>query len=939
MTTGPAPGLPPAVRACLFDLDGVLTPTADVHAAAWKELFDSFLRGWSDRRDRTFVAFDEVADYQTFVDGKPRADGIRSFLASRGIGLPDGGPDDPSGTSTVQGLGRTKNEIFLRRIRAGGVEPYAGSVRYVEAVRAAGIRTAVVSSSANCGEVLAAAGIPGLFDARIDGVTARTDRLAGKPAPDTYLAAARALGVTPTEAAVFEDALSGVEAGRSGGFAFVVGVDRAGQADALRRHGADLVVTDLVDLLALPAGIGEGLPFDRTWCLVVAEDPGDGAAARAVESRYCLADGTVGTRGVLEERQDPDAPVVMAAGLYGPAEVVGEDMLPLPSWCTLPVAGDLPPGRRVLDLRDGVLTRVTGPRSGMLRSARFACAERPGTGVLVAEADPGVLTGDPGAEETSTVARPRISPLGGGARLVTDTRVADTGSPGGRVAVERIAVHVVSTRNTPRHTTALERLGRARDLGPGALLGEQRRSWARRWDHADIEVVGDPELTRAVRFSLFHLLSSAARRGEAAVGARGLTGSAYAGHVFWDADVFVLPVLAAVDARAARAVLEYRIRRLGAARDRAAADGRAGARFPWESAHDGTDVTPRWGIDRRGERVAILTGDLEEHVTADVAWSAWRLASWAGDWSFLTGPGYPLVVDTARYWASRVRWDDRGRAHIDRVIGPDEYHEDVDDNAFTNLMARWNLRRAAEVVERVGAAGADLDEVPEWRRTADALVDGYEPATGRYEQFAGYDRLLPMVVSEPGRPIPDPARLPGPEELPATQVSKQADVLMAHLLIPEETVPGSLAENLRYYLPRCAQGSSLSPSVHATLLARAGRTDEALALLQVAAVVDLEGPTDATAEGLHLANLGGVWQAVVHGFAGVAVGRPDDAVLIVDPRLPAAWEELRVSLVWHGTPVHLVCRHDSVQVAPAAAVTVRVHGTVARVGSAGAWVG
>ncbi len=242
-------GLPAAIRACLFDLDGVLTDTAKLHAAAWKEMFEGYLKARAEETGAAFVAFDEVADYDTYVDGKSRADGTRSFLRSRGIELPTGSPDDPATSLTVSGLGTAKNVILLRRIRRDGVEPYAGSVRYVQAVRAAGLSTAVVSSSANCAEVLTAAGIADLFVTRIDGVTGKEQHLAGKPAPDTYLAAAKLLGVEPGEAAVFEDALSGVAAGRAGGFGCVVGVDRVGQADELRAHGADRVVTDLAQLL------------------------------------------------------------------------------------------------------------------------------------------------------------------------------------------------------------------------------------------------------------------------------------------------------------------------------------------------------------------------------------------------------------------------------------------------------------------------------------------------------------------------------------------------------------------------------------------------------------------------------------------------------------------------------------------------------------------
>jgi beta-phosphoglucomutase family hydrolase len=241
--------LPDGVSACLFDLDGVLTQTAKIHAAAWKQMFDEFLRDWSERTGEPFHPFDRPTDYDEYVDGKPRLDGVRSFLESRGIELPMGSPSDPPDADTIHGLGTRKNDLVLELIREQGVEPYEGSVRFVEKAREHGLRRAVVSASTNCRDVLAAAGIEHLFEIRIDGVVAEREGLAGKPAPDTFLAAARALGVEVAEAAVFEDALAGVEAGRAGSFGWVVGVDRTGQADALRRRGADVVVRDLGELL------------------------------------------------------------------------------------------------------------------------------------------------------------------------------------------------------------------------------------------------------------------------------------------------------------------------------------------------------------------------------------------------------------------------------------------------------------------------------------------------------------------------------------------------------------------------------------------------------------------------------------------------------------------------------------------------------------------
>jgi beta-phosphoglucomutase family hydrolase len=237
-------GLPDSIRACLFDMDGVLTMTATVHAAAWKRTFDEFLRA-NHPGEREF----SQDDYNRYVDGKPRLDGVRDFLASRGITLPEGSPDDSGDAATVNGVGTRKNELLLAELEEHGVQVYPGSLVYLRAAKEAGLATAVVTASANSDQVVAAAGFGDLLDARVDGIVAGREHLRGKPAPDTFLAGARALGVAPAQAVVFEDAVAGVAAGRAGDFGYVVGVDRVGHADDLRAHGADIVVTDLADLL------------------------------------------------------------------------------------------------------------------------------------------------------------------------------------------------------------------------------------------------------------------------------------------------------------------------------------------------------------------------------------------------------------------------------------------------------------------------------------------------------------------------------------------------------------------------------------------------------------------------------------------------------------------------------------------------------------------
>jgi beta-phosphoglucomutase family hydrolase len=246
------PKLPDGITTCLFDLDGVLTQTAKIHAQAWKEMFDAFLREWADEHGVPFEAFDRPTDYDEYVDGMPRLDGVRSFLASRDIDLPMGSPSDPAEADTIHALGTRKNDRVLELIREQGVEPYEGSVRFAEQAAERGLRRAVVSSSTNCQDVLVAAGIDHLFEERVDGTVAEREGLPGKPAPDTFLHGARLLGAEPAQAAVFEDAQAGVEAGRAGAFGWVVGVDRTGQAEALKQRGADVVVDDLADLVDAP---------------------------------------------------------------------------------------------------------------------------------------------------------------------------------------------------------------------------------------------------------------------------------------------------------------------------------------------------------------------------------------------------------------------------------------------------------------------------------------------------------------------------------------------------------------------------------------------------------------------------------------------------------------------------------------------------------------
>jgi trehalose/maltose hydrolase-like predicted phosphorylase len=651
---------------------------------------------------------------------------------------------------------------------------------------------------------------------------------------------------------------------------------------------------------------------DPEWVLTI--DGADPVLERVHESLHTLADGRMGTRGSEVTRHVSREPGVLMSGVYTRAGAETH-LLAGPSWHEI-VADHAGGGsaRRTLDLHAGVLHQRIGYEQGQLDALLFSSLARPGTPVLRAR----------GAIDSVRLLRPLVPPaasrfeqgehgdfvwtrvIGQPASIAAAAHDHLRGRAPERV-LDRIAAYEGASEGEISLDAVLDRVRSARKTGFDVLLGEHRRSWALRWEDADIQIEGDRDLQLAVRFALFHLMASVPCDGEAGVGARGLSGAAYRGHVFWDSDVFVLPFLAATHPRSARAMLEYRIRRLPAALRAARAQGRDGARFPWESARSGRDVTPELVRGRRGGLVPVLTGGLEEHIVADIAWAAACYVDWTADRAFASGPGRELLVQTARWWASRIESDEQGHGHIRGVIGPDEYHERVDDNAYTNVMARWNLRRAAEAC----TGAMDERERSRWLELAETLVDGYDPTTRVYEQFAGFHQLERLLITDlaPRRPVAADMIL-GPDRTRRAQVIKQADVLMLHYLVPGEVAAGSLEPNLDFYDPRTAHGSTLSPGVHAALLARAGRLEQAVETVRVTARIDLDDIGHMAAGGLHLAAMGSVWRALVYGVAGL---RPVGDALEVDPVLPSCWDSLDVRVRFRGSRVRARIRDGEVQ--------------------------
>lgn len=972
-------------------MDGVVTRTAELHAAAWKELFDDYLRERRSRGQPAFRPFDPEADYLAYVDGRPRYEGVRSFLASRGIELPFGSPDDKPGSDTLCALGNRKDALFERRLHGLGAEPYRSTVALIETLRSRGVRTSVVTSSRHGREVLESAGVGALFDAILDGMDAAALDLPGKPDPATFLAATERLGVKPEDSVVVEDAAAGVAAGRRGGFGLVVGVDRGGNREALVANGADAVVADLGELDAADldarfrarrdaAGGGEA-----AWR--IEQEGFDPSREREMESLFTVGNGYLGVRGSLDTPLPGGSQAdLFVAGVYdrkhsqrpyseleflteGREEYAYSELvsLPFPFQLRISVDGrplDMIEGpwrayRWILDLRHGVLrghylfedengrrTAIDAWRCASLADPHLLLQEL----AVTCENYEGFVEIDTSLHDPELIRNhPHLRPLSPEAGDGMDLRAYTTQASGYTVAVasrarldgegrDRVYFQAQGNAGTPLKLRRYAVVHTSRDVSDPAAAAAahalaqrwedfaQARSahaahWAGFWETADIEIGGSAATAQALRFNAYHLRIAADHDSKVSIGARTLSGRAYEGHVFWDVEVFMLPFFVHTCPDIARTLLLYRYHTLEGARLRAAELGYRGACYAWESTVTGADATPRRIILKTtGKEIPIYTGYEQMHVTAGVAYGVWYYFDATQDDAFLRDAGAEILFETARFWASRCVRGAR-HYHIRGVTGPDEYHHTVDDNAYTNWMARFNLEKAvwagqwlaARYPGRWEALRSDLrlgdDEPASWEEVARELYMPVPDASGVIEQFEGFFGLREYRLPDSERFNPPLRRLFEAEEINRTQLIKQADVLMLPFLFPERFSHEVLDANYRYYEPRTDHGSSLSPAVHAALAARLGRRDDALEYWRRSLWLDLSNTMGNNALGVHAACMAGTWQTLVFHFLGV---RFNEHGTVVDPaaatRAPPEWRSVKLTLNYRGKtyPVHWV---------------------------------
>ena len=988
-------------KAVLFDLDGVLTPTALVHRHAWQELFDSFFSAVHPEVDPY-----TQEDYFELVDGRPRYDGVQAVLDSRGISLPHGTGRDLPGFDTVCALGNLKNDVFIDILEREGIAPYPGSLDFLHQVLDAGLDVAVVSSSRNARTVLNAAELAEFFQIVVSGTEATLRGLPGKPAPDTFLAAAADLGWRPEECVVIEDAVSGVQAAVAGGFR-VIGVAREDNAAALAEVGAHFVVGDLAEVMTDESE--DALNFDP-WSITRDEARDENGAQDTV---FSLGNGFLGTRAPMLGVGDQVGgsfinglhetwQIRYAENAYGLAST-GQTMIAAPDFRTLRVYINdeaLEVGRTEmvrddlrLDFRDGTLVANTlwrtaeGHRVAVTSRSMVSFTDRhlavqdlnvrlldaPGH-VVVQSSVIGIATSspvptpadldsgaipieDPRKSETTgqnplqpaghherdgrvglsytvrgsgmsvaTVAEHRVSVTGGAQAKVSNTvevsaeradHVASVSlEPGEGLRLSKFVAYHSSRRHSAREMLARSHraLGHLVPLGADDHFRAQRAFMGEFWSRSDVRVESeDKALQRKIRWNIFQLAQASARADGLGISAKGTSGNGYSGHYFWDTEIYVLPFLTYTNPQWARNALRARVSMLPAAERRAQTMNEAGILFPWRTIN--------------GEEASAYypAGTAQYHINADIAYGLNRYIRATGDEEFLRSGGAEILIGTARMWLSLGFWRTSGEKqtfHIHGVTGPDEYTAIVNDNVYTNAMARFNLRCAADTVDLLAnrfprylaELTRKLDLAPEetehWRKAADCFHIPFSETVGIHPQDEHFLNREIWDVSNT-----DPAKLPlllhyHPLVIYRFQVIKQADTVLALWLRSSDFSDQEKLADFNYYDPLTTGDSSLSAAVQSIVAAEVGYRELAYEYFDEALHVDLHNTHRNTADGVHVASTGGVWATLVYGFGGL---RDDGEVLSFDPRLPAGWESLSFRLAWQGSMVTVRLNPESMR--------------------------
>ncbi|MFW6096465.1 MAG: beta-phosphoglucomutase [Chloroflexota bacterium] len=930
-----------ALRAVIFDLDGVITDTAEYHYQAWKKM-----------ADEEGIPFDRAVNEQ--LRGVSRRESLLRILDDR-----------PETEEKIQALMARKNRTYqemLKQVTPADLLP--GVRRLLDELDGAGVPYAIASASRNARDVVKRLGIGHRLGALADG--ASVPRM--KPAPDLFRFAAAQLDRPPHGCLVVEDAAAGVAAALNAGMpALALGpVERFEEMSAEQGRFAHRESLKEVTLEDLRTMVGP----DPLWHVV--QDQFEPEQQHHMETVFTTGNGYFASRGSFEEGLRGDHALTLAHGVFDDAPIVVTELANLPNWLDLRLRVDghpfaLDQGRildfqRSLDLQRGLLQRHVRWQapSGLvvdLTFERFISYDRSHLGALRLLATPvsddallevetgidghvanedllhwthldqGHVAGDEGDPTVWLHSRTRAS----GIKLCVAATATATGEATVAVAncsrfptlsvqaeisraqtlqVDKIVAYTTSRDQTDRADAVVERArAQLRGVHYDDLKCAHMEAWQCVWQDIDVLIEGDDEAQLAVRFNLFQLQVAAPRHDDrVSIGAKTLSGLGYRGHVFWDTEIFILPFFTFTQPEIARNLLAYRYHTLPGARRKAQGNGYHGAQYAWESALTGEEVTPNWVPSFDGaELVRIWTGEIEIHISADIAYAIvqyWRATC---DDVFMRDQGAEIILDTARFWADRAEEevvDGSRRFSFRDVIGPDEYHEHVDNNVYTNHMAQWHLtvaqeilrwledtypEKAAELRQRLSLNQEALDR---WQEVARHIVIHQDADSGLMLQFEGFFDLEDVDWEQYEDRTHSMQYLLGIEGANRSQVIKQADVIMLLCLFRDRYDEETWQTNWDAYMPLTDHqyGSSLGPSFHAWAACEMGRPDEAYDHFMLAARADLRDVRGNAGHGIHAASAGGVWQAVAFGFAGL---RLQEDGYDISPQLPSHWRRLR----------------------------------------------
>jgi kojibiose phosphorylase len=933
------------IKALIFDLDGVITDTAEYHYRAWKQLADEegvpFTRADNER-----------------LRGVSRRESLLRLLKGR-----------PADEAQMQAMMERKNRYYqemLAQVTPADLLP--GVHALFNLLDQANVRYAIASASRNASMVVERLGIAERLAVLADGNSV----IRQKPAPDLFRYAAACLNLLPGECVVVEDAAAGIEAAINAGM-FCLALGPAERFADLEQQYGPLPRRD--DLNGIQwAEIEAAAQINPAW--VVTQSAFRADQQRHMETVFTAGNGYFCSRGSLEEGYPGDHALTFAHGVFDDMPIARTELANLPAWLDLTIRVDgalfrLDQGQclsftRQMDLRTGILRREVrwlAPNGVLLDLTfeRFASYSREHIGALrllittvnrpchidietglnshVSNDD--LLHWNPvaqGQSDPNTLwlhSRTRHSQLDlAAAATVTSSARQDTtlcqlcpGQPrfilshdldtAQTLQLDKLISYTASRDAVP---DAADVVGRAINALAGqtydGLRAEQVQAWAALWRDGDVEITGDTEAQLAIRFNLFQLIIAAPQRDErVSIGAKTLSGLGYRGHVFWDTEIFILPFFIYTLPRLARNMLMYRYHTLAGARQKAAKNGFGGAQYAWESAATGEEVTPTWVPHWDGNSLMrIWTGDIEIHISADVAYAIMQYWQATGDDAFMRDYGAEIILDTACFWGDRAEREESGGQHhysFRDVIGPDEYHDHVDNNAYTNGMAQWHLQTAFSLLDWLDSEypaqarslrerlDLSADRLNHWQDVIDHVVIAHDPETGLMTQFEGFfelKRIDPAVIANTGRSM---QAVLGIEEASQSQVIKQADVIMLLCLLRDQYDAQTWQTNWDTYMPITDHryGSSLGPSFHAWAACEIGQPDTGYEHFMLAARADLYDVRGNANDGIHAASAGGLWQAVVFGFAGL---RLTDDGLQLRPQLPAHWQKLSFCVRYRG---------------------------------------